>query len=86
LEQRLELQLKNKKTCSHIPPVVELLELLEHALVEADGARPALGAVQHVSVGEAANKDDALEAVQLRTACAQVTNRLSQKLLVCYAT
>ena len=40
-------------------PVVEGGELLPELGIAADGASPALGAVQHVSVAEAAHEDDA---------------------------
>jgi hypothetical protein len=52
-EQRLQLAAVADAEAEGVWPVVELLELLEHALVEADRGGPALGRVQHISIGEA---------------------------------
>mmetsp|Transcript_42935 Transcript_42935/g.128888 ORF Transcript_42935/g.128888 Transcript_42935/m.128888 type:complete len:418 (+) Transcript_42935:1030-2283(+) len=54
---------------------IELAKLVEHALVEADGAGPALGRVERVGVREASHEDDSAERVQAGAPVDQVRHR-----------
>ena len=66
-EQSQQLAAVADAQAEGVGPLVEALELLPELPIEADDAGPALGRVEHVGIAEAADEDDASEALAGRS-------------------
>ena len=71
-QQRKQLRAVADAQAEGVRAAAEGQELLPEARIAPDGARPALGAVQHVRVAEAAHRHQAREVVQARPPGQQV--------------